>query len=366
MKLCDQDLVHPPDRLEARAGRARADSDAMWADSLARPAHAGWMRSPAPRGPGSPGCWASQSISRSGWSVAQLVGDRDVAPRVAEPDRRGDVERALRPARAARPGRGGRRTASAPPAGGPATSRMQQVDAHRVAGVRSVAAALELDGGAPGSATAVRAGLGRDRRRCPGHQRRASDAPAVLAAASRSRPCRRPVAERASRRRSRAPQPTASSICFVECGSVKHSPKKNSGSRANRAASSGGSPSPSPRRCRAERRRCTRPSVAWAELDGRGDLDEAGDTLGVLRRQDQRLAEVAPRHDERTATQRRQGPQRRPRRTRAGVERRVARPVGAAVAARVERHHGAVPGEVRDLAPPRAGSGGSPMSAGAG
>ena len=34
-----------------------------------------------------------------GVQLAQLVGDRDVAPRVAEPDRRGDVERAAAVAR---------------------------------------------------------------------------------------------------------------------------------------------------------------------------------------------------------------------------------------------------------------------------
>ena len=41
---------------------------------------------------------------RSGMERAQLTGDRDVAPRVAEPDRRGDEQRPLR-----RPRRGPRR-----------------------------------------------------------------------------------------------------------------------------------------------------------------------------------------------------------------------------------------------------------------
>ena len=65
---------------------------------------------------------------------AQLARDRDVAPRVAEPDRRGEVERALAPRAAAHPGprRARRREEVA----------QQPVHAHRVAGVREVPGAL--------------------------------------------------------------------------------------------------------------------------------------------------------------------------------------------------------------------------------
>ena len=72
--------------------------------------------------------------------LAQLRGDRDVALGVAEADRRGDVEGAL----AAGPSAG-------PPARRPSAGGLralgeiahQQVDLHRVAGLRAVARALE-------------------------------------------------------------------------------------------------------------------------------------------------------------------------------------------------------------------------------
>ena len=46
-----------------------ADSDSMWLDSLARCSLAGWMRSPSPSSTFVTGFCASQSISRSGWSL---------------------------------------------------------------------------------------------------------------------------------------------------------------------------------------------------------------------------------------------------------------------------------------------------------
>ena len=46
-----------------------ADSDAMCADSLASQALAGWIRSPRVSSTSVTGDWASQSISRSGWSL---------------------------------------------------------------------------------------------------------------------------------------------------------------------------------------------------------------------------------------------------------------------------------------------------------
>ena len=72
----------------------------MCADSLASCALAGWIRSPCASSTSVTGCWASQSISRSGRSLRSSLRDRDVAAGVAEPDRRGDVQRppAPRPA----------------------------------------------------------------------------------------------------------------------------------------------------------------------------------------------------------------------------------------------------------------------------
>ena len=69
--------------------------------------------------------------------LAQLVGDRSVALRVAEPDRRGDVERALAARLAAHPAARGRRRRD--------EVAQQQVDLDRVASMREVARPLERD-----------------------------------------------------------------------------------------------------------------------------------------------------------------------------------------------------------------------------
>ena len=49
---------------------------------------AGVDRSPSPSSTRVTGSWASQSICRSGYRLAQLAGYRDVSLRVAEADRR--------------------------------------------------------------------------------------------------------------------------------------------------------------------------------------------------------------------------------------------------------------------------------------
>ena len=95
-----------------------------------------------PRARAVTGCCASQSICEVGVELAQLVGDREVAPGVAEPDRRGEVERPLAAGAAPRD-----------PACGPVGRGLhrvdelldQVVDADRVAGVRAVPDALEQD-----------------------------------------------------------------------------------------------------------------------------------------------------------------------------------------------------------------------------
>ena len=45
------------------------DSAVMCADSEASSALSGWIRSPCASSTAVTGCWASQSISRSGWSL---------------------------------------------------------------------------------------------------------------------------------------------------------------------------------------------------------------------------------------------------------------------------------------------------------
>ena len=106
-----QDLVHPADRLErvqvVLAGLAVDVVRPRW---RARRSPGGSSRR-APRSTVVTGCCASQWISRPGHLPPQLVGDRDVAPGVAEPDRRRHAQRALASARRSRPRpvvRGGR------------------------------------------------------------------------------------------------------------------------------------------------------------------------------------------------------------------------------------------------------------------
>ena len=72
---------------------------------------------------------------------AQLARDRDVAPGMAEPDRRGHVERALGLPHPAPPGRAPR----GPRPRALAEVAQHQVERHRVAGVRAVADALVAD-----------------------------------------------------------------------------------------------------------------------------------------------------------------------------------------------------------------------------
>ena len=173
--------------------------------------------------------------------VAQRVGDREVALRVTEPDRRGDVERALRRdlprVRAAR-------------APGCDEIAQEQVDLHRVAHMRAVARAFEHHELGRRSASA---------RRCAATARdlvfvavddehRAANAVAEArrmascAQIRRSRPSRR-----AFRRRLEAPA-HAVLVGLVECGSVNMFAKKNSRkSSVVAAASSGGCTSASPR-----------------------------------------------------------------------------------------------------------------------
>ena len=115
-----------------------ADSHSMWRDSFARCALAGWMRSPSRLEHRRDRVLGQPVDLEVGMELAQLVGDRDVALGVAEPDRRGDVE-----ARAC-----GARLAAHPAARRPRRRcagevAQQQVDLHRVARVREVARALE-------------------------------------------------------------------------------------------------------------------------------------------------------------------------------------------------------------------------------
>ena len=155
--------------------------------------------------------------------LAQLVGDRDVAPRVAEPDRRRDVERALAARPAARHACRRRRRRD--------EVAQEEVDLDRVARVRRVARALEADERRRRSARRARrpTRASGSRRRAPwitstGQRTRAGE----LARRSPRRAPGRAASRSASPASSRSPQPTQSSIGLVECGSVKICEKKNS------------------------------------------------------------------------------------------------------------------------------------------
>jgi hypothetical protein len=95
-EICDHDLVHPAQRLEAvqvmfrgfglKMARFVGQLSARRMDTLtARLEHSGdrMLRKPV--------------NLKVGVQLAQLVGDRDIAVGMAKPDRRGDVERALAP-----------------------------------------------------------------------------------------------------------------------------------------------------------------------------------------------------------------------------------------------------------------------------
>ena len=192
-----------------------ADSLSTWRDSLARWALAGWMRSPRASSTSVTGCCASQSISRSGcsrrsssaiaasrWACPRPIGDEMYSARL----RRGHRPRVQR--------RGG--------GGGADELAQQQVDLDGVAHVRAVAGALEQHEVAAGRLgerdPAARAGD-----RVVGaldHEHRAADA-----RAQRRGPRPRPSSSISSAATSVSgvvsrPQPTQSSIGFVECGSV--------------------------------------------------------------------------------------------------------------------------------------------------
>ncbi len=222
MKFEKQDLVHPPDRLEAV--QVVLGGLALDVAGLVREVGARRVDSLAPllqhRRDGALGEPVDLQV---GVELAQLVGDRRVSLRVAEADRRRDVERALAPRLAAHPAARRRRRRY--------EVAEQEVDLDRVAGVRR-------SGPLPSIVTS---------------------SPAVALASSTPRSCgviassspwitstgqlhpRAELAHRSLRRGSdlaervisvsasvSSPQPTASSIGFVECGSVTHCEMKNS------------------------------------------------------------------------------------------------------------------------------------------
>ena len=200
-----------------------ADSDSMWPDSLARNALAGWIRSPCPASTAVTGCWASQSISRSGCSLrssAAIATSRCACPSPIGEEtysarRRRDFPRRHR-------GRGG---------GGQAKSRrirFARTGSRRCGPCPDPSSSIRTADGMALATAAPRAGP-----TMPScvpwitstGQRTCAQSSSTLASSlnhSASMP-RRTVAGSVSRA-----HPTASSICLVECGSVKACAKKKS------------------------------------------------------------------------------------------------------------------------------------------
>ena len=125
-----------------------ADSLSMCVDSFARKGLAGWMRSPRSSSTAVTGCWASQSISRSGCSLRS--SSAIAASRCAWPSPIGDetYSARLRPGLAAHPARRPRRRGD--------EVAQEQVDLDRVTGVREVTRTLEHDELPPPASSASR------------------------------------------------------------------------------------------------------------------------------------------------------------------------------------------------------------------
>ena len=143
----DEDLVHPPDRLEGMQvvlGRLALDVRRLVREQRARRVDPLPLRLEH----GRHRVLGEPVDLEVGVQLPQLLRDRDVAPRVPEPDRRRDVERAPTPAERPRPGlhlRRRRRDRLGELA-------QQAVHLHRVARLRQVAGALERDERAAASA----------------------------------------------------------------------------------------------------------------------------------------------------------------------------------------------------------------------
>ena len=221
----EQDLVHPADRLEAVqvvAGRLGLRCGATRSRARRSP---GARARRAPRAPRSPGAArASRSRGRGGARAARRRSRR--------PGARGRARSATR-CRARAWVASARRRQRRRRRRGAREVTDQEVRDHRVAQLRRVAAALERDQlrgrDRVGHRRAARAAR-RPRRRPRGGAASGSGcgrpAPAPAHGAAAADPSR--GRGRSSRRRCRAPSRRASSICFVECGSVNVSVKKNS------------------------------------------------------------------------------------------------------------------------------------------
>ena len=347
-----------------------ADSVSMWADSLASQALAGWMRSPSASRTRVTGSWASQSISRPGTcrrsSRAMATSRRAWPSPIGEDRYRARLGR--RRARVqVRVAGAAPRPVSAPSApsdpAGPSTPANSATSVFTLTGSRrlgGVPGAVEQDEPAPELAGQGRPDPGRDLGVLGpvDHQHRAADPRAERRHLGRVDDLGLPAAEPGQDRLHVGVQRPADAVLDllgrVGLGeALGEEELEVSGPVAQPVAVGLLGPALVGPGLAVER---VLPVLGLVEPQGRADQDQAGDPLGVLGGQDQRLAHVAPGDHHRPVdpgrVQHGQGvggelaPP-------VGVE--VLGPVRAAVAAGVEGDHPGVPGQVRDLALPEPG-----------
>ena len=337
----------------------------MCRDSLARWWLAGWMRSPS--------CLEQRGHRVLGQPVdlqvrharAQLARDGEVARRVPEPDRRGDVQR---PRPAVRAVDGGIARPAARPLGQPS---QREVDRHRLARVGDVASLGHRDQLTAGRAR-QRHGVGVGRGRIVGggdDEHRAAHPPRQRALVAPRRG-RGEVGGGAGDQGlriglERPPDRVLDLLGRVRRGEVavaRHQSAKAPKSSRHRTPLKRIHPTAGRRRVssRSVTRGCamTRQRRPRSALTGNhGDTKAAAST-----RSGWSAASSSPRwapSDSETTTARSvagrvEHGERVAGELGLGVLARTPRPVGPAVAARVERHHAEVPGQVRDLGLPDA------------
>ena len=201
-----------------------ADSDSMWPDSFASSALAGWIRSPRASSTFVTGCWASQSISRSGCSVrssSAIATSRCAWPR--------PIGEEMYSARRRRP-----RARVQAEVGRPRPSTKSRSSRLILTGSRAFGICPEpcrvTNSPAVASASAAPCLRGRTWSSSPwitSVGQRTREHVSLKLSVLQASPIPRVVSASVSGSVSSA-QPMQSSICLLECGSVKHLAKKNS------------------------------------------------------------------------------------------------------------------------------------------
>ena len=284
-----------------------------------------------------------------GVQAAQLAGDRDVAPGVTEPDRRGDVERALATAASARPAGRWRLRAD--------ELTQQAVDADRVARVRAVPGALQRDERSTGDPRELGAHLERpDRVVGPvDHQHGTRDA---LAEARELRRIVQPAAEIGERQRLRRRLQAPPDAVLDLLGRVRlgeHLPEEELEEVAvvlEPVVAIVLGPALVGRQRLVERRRDARSVLG--ERGGGRDEHRGRDPLGMLGGEQHapQRARRQPDHHGTLDARRVHDRQRVSGELALGVGVDGLRPIRASVATSVEGEHARVAGEIRDLALP--------------